>query len=145
MSQACKLALSYDMQVDVRALKQTLWQCIGDEADNQQSEEQDNGLAFSQVLSQLSTENAVGNVEDLSVHLCFICLLHLANENGLRITGADTLDQVQIWDVPSASTIWSLDKASGTRSMRAWNMGIDIWHNWSSQSTIQKSCSYQAL
>ena len=37
-----------------------------------------------------------GLVSDLSVHICFICLLHLANEHSLRITGAPSLDSVTI-------------------------------------------------
>ena len=37
-----------------------------------------------------------------SVHLCFICALHLANEHGLRITGVPTLDRLEISGVPAA-------------------------------------------
>ena len=33
-------------------------------------------------------------LRDLSVHVCFICLLHLANENSLRISGFPTLDKL---------------------------------------------------
>ena len=94
------------MQVDVKALKHTLWQCIGEEHDRQQrSSSQASGLSFNHILSKLSPENVVGNVQDLSVHLCFICLLHLANENGLRITGSESLDQMLIWEIPSASLV----------------------------------------
>eukprot|EP00854_Cymbomonas_tetramitiformis_P002543 gene2543-3295_t len=38
--------------------------------------------------------------QDLSVHLCFICMLHLANENGLAITGAPSLEDMQVFNVP---------------------------------------------
>ena len=92
--------------MDVKALKHTLWQCIGEEHDRQlRSSSQDKGLSFNHILSKLSNSNVEGNLEDLSVHLCFICLLHLANENGLRITGAGSLDQMLIWDVPVASVV----------------------------------------
>jgi condensin complex subunit 2 len=32
-----------------------------------------------------------GAARDLSVHMCFICLLHLANEKGLAIRGGEDL------------------------------------------------------
>lgn len=38
-------------------------------------------------------------VRDLSVHVCFICVLHLANEHGLRITGVSSLDQLEIGNI----------------------------------------------
>lgn len=37
-----------------------------------------------------------GLISDLSVHICFICLLHLANEHSLRITGAPSLETIVI-------------------------------------------------
>lgn len=44
-------------------------------------------------------------LRDLSVHVCFICLLHLANENSLRISGIPTLDRLTASNValPSSS------------------------------------------
>ena len=90
----------------MKALKHTLWQTIGDLHDSEAQEQQeDKELAFQDVLLGLSEDNVVGNVSDLSVHLCFICLLHLANENGLSITGKPTLDGLNISDIPTASTI----------------------------------------
>ena len=40
-------------------------------------------------------------LQDLSVHLCFICVLHLANENGLVIKGVDNLEKMLISNVPA--------------------------------------------
>lgn len=37
-----------------------------------------------------------GLIRDLSVHVCFICMLHLANEHTLRITGAPSLDSLAV-------------------------------------------------
>ena len=96
------------MQVDVRALKSTLWHTIGDLHDSQQHQDASSSseeLSFQDVLAGLSEENVVGNVSDLSVHLCFICVLHLANENGLSIKGRPTLDGLHISDLPEASTV----------------------------------------
>ena len=33
---------------------------------------------------------------DISTSFCFICLLHLANEKGLKIEGNGTLDELTI-------------------------------------------------
>ena len=38
---------------------------------------------------------AVG-LKDISVHLCFICLLHLANEHGLELTNQGHLDKLSV-------------------------------------------------
>ena len=38
-------------------------------------------------------------LRDLSVHVCFICLLHLANESSLRITGVPSLDKLTAGNV----------------------------------------------
>ena len=38
-----------------------------------------------------------------AVHLCFICVLHLANEHGLVINGVPELDQLHISNVPHAA------------------------------------------
>lgn len=90
----------------MRALKHTLWQTIGDLHDSElQEEQEEKDLSFQDVLAGLSEENVVGNVSDLSVHLCFICVLHLANENGLKITGKASLDGLNISDIPNASTM----------------------------------------
>lgn len=43
-------------------------------------------------------------LRDLSVHVCFICLLHLANENSLSITGVPTLDKLTAGNVVSAAS-----------------------------------------
>lgn len=39
---------------------------------------------------------AGGPLKDLSVHLCFICLLHLANEHGLQLTNHGQLDVLSV-------------------------------------------------
>jgi condensin complex subunit 2 len=47
-------------------------------------------------------QSKAGDRQDLSVHLCFICLLHLANENGLVIRSGDDLKTLQVQNVPAA-------------------------------------------
>jgi hypothetical protein len=41
-------------------------------------------LAMSHVLSEMYQNNQI-DPENVSVHSAFICLLHLANEKGLRL------------------------------------------------------------
>ena len=43
-------------------------------------------------------------LRDLSVHVCFICLLHLANENSLRISGFPMLDRLTASNVALTSS-----------------------------------------
>lgn len=45
-----------------------------------------------------------GRVEDLSVHLCFICLLHLVNDHDLSIEGTEGLDGLRVGLTAAASS-----------------------------------------
>jgi condensin complex subunit 2 len=46
---------------------------------------------FDSVLQGLENEYPVDKLSDISTSFCFICLLHLANERGLKIEpGKDT-------------------------------------------------------
>lgn len=49
-----------------------------------------------QVLQEVPAVSAAGPLEELSVHMCFICLLHLANEKGLAITSTSDLAGLKI-------------------------------------------------
>ena len=60
----------------------------------QASSEQD--VSFQDLIAHVPSFGAAGSVEDLSVHLCFICLLHLANEHGLAISGTESLDHLVV-------------------------------------------------
>ena len=80
------------LQVDVRALKETLWQSM----EPVQAASQDQMISFQDVIADVPSVSAAGRTEDLSVHLCFICLLHLANEHSLAVKGTEALDQLEI-------------------------------------------------
>jgi condensin complex subunit 2 len=54
------------------------------------------------VIASLDESSGAGQLADLSVHLCFICLLHLANEHGLVITDSADLRQLTIGYSPAA-------------------------------------------
>lgn len=80
------------LQVDVRALKEIMWSSIepGQAASDGQM------MSFQDVIADMPQNSAAGRAEDLSVHLCFICLLHLANEHGLVVEGTQELDQLRV-------------------------------------------------
>ncbi|XP_031126505.1 condensin complex subunit 2 isoform X1 [Ipomoea triloba] len=97
--QVNKIDIHYDKtskQVDVQVLKETLWDQI--QGLNQTSVQlQDESVSFKQVLATFPDDcRATGSHDDISPHLCFICLLHLANEHGLCIQGSVNLDDLRI-------------------------------------------------
>ncbi|CAN4103705.1 unnamed protein product [Withania somnifera] len=91
--QVNKIEVQYDKtskQVDVQALKETLWDQL-----NQTSVEE--GVSFKHILAAFPNEcRASASIDAISPHLCFICLLHLANEHGLWIQGCLGLDDLNI-------------------------------------------------
>lgn len=84
-------------QVDVKALKELMWSGLNTVAVGSKND----CIDFDQVLATVPSDNPAGRVEDLSVHLCFICMLHLANEHGLQIQGTEGLDALSIRGVVS--------------------------------------------
>lgn len=58
---------------------------------------QEESVSFKHILAAFPNEcRASASIEAISPHLCFICLLHLANEHGLRIQGCVNLDDLSI-------------------------------------------------
>ncbi|KAH6788995.1 condensin complex subunit [Perilla frutescens var. frutescens] len=99
--QVSKIEVQYDKtskQVDVHVLKETLWghmqQLNHSPVEEEATEE---SISFKQVLASFPDNcRAAGSLNDISSHLCFICLLHLANEHGLQILGCPSLDDLSI-------------------------------------------------
>lgn len=55
-------------------------------------------VSFRHILANFPSEcNAAATVADISPHLCFICLLHLANEKGLSIQSCPNFDDLLIY------------------------------------------------
>ena len=90
-------------QVDVRLLKTELWHSLC-AAHQQRGVESANKstIDFKSTLQQLGRDAQGAPLEDISVHLCFICLLHLANENGLCLEGEASLDVLHIGGLSGA-------------------------------------------
>lgn len=64
-------------RIDVHLLKDCIWRTVESSKEN---------TKLSQVIHSLPSQYTETNHGDLSVQYAFICLLHLANENGLTIT-----------------------------------------------------------
>ncbi|KAK3030036.1 hypothetical protein RJ639_038135 [Escallonia herrerae] len=101
--QVAKIEVQYDKtakQVDVHVLKETLWDHIKDTQVPEMVCK--NAISFKRVLATFSLDYQAAVLEDVSPHLCFICLLHLANERALSISDFPTLDDLSIY-LPSSS------------------------------------------
>ncbi|KAK9089733.1 hypothetical protein Scep_028815 [Stephania cephalantha] len=94
--QVNKIEVQYDKtakQVDVHVLKGTLWNHMQESV---RVHEQEKGVSFREVLTSFPIDCQAAAPEDISPHLCFICLLHLANEHSLSILGSPSLDDLRI-------------------------------------------------
>ncbi|KAK7263497.1 hypothetical protein RJT34_31088 [Clitoria ternatea] len=97
--QVNKIEVQYDKtskQVDVQALKVTLWDHV-QESVKLPFQGQKDTVSFKSMLANFPSDcNAAATISDISPHLCFICLLHLANEKGLSIQNCPNLDDLTI-------------------------------------------------
>jgi len=99
-----KIQVNYARQtkeVNVKELKSTLWENINDDGICP-ADEAMGAHSFNQLLRRFPEDNLAGATEDISVHMAFICMLHLANENGLKITDRPGLDDLDISNLPGA-------------------------------------------
>ncbi|XP_042949007.1 condensin complex subunit 2-like isoform X4 [Carya illinoinensis] len=98
--QVNRIEVQYDKtskQVDVHSLKETLWEHIQESCEVPESQKVcKETISFRQLLSSFPVDCRAAAPEDISPHLCFICLLHLANEHGLNIRGSPSLDDLSI-------------------------------------------------
>jgi hypothetical protein len=60
----------------------------------QEREQIESSLCLSQVLHDLPSNNPDATMTEISPHLYFICLLHLANEHGMTLRDWPTLDKL---------------------------------------------------
>ncbi|CAK7349006.1 unnamed protein product [Dovyalis caffra] len=97
--QVNKIEVQYDKaskQVDVQTLKETLWHQL-QESPQMPVQDQEEAVSFKDLLARFPSDcGAAATIKDISPHLCFICLLHLANEHGLSIRGCASLNDLSI-------------------------------------------------
>lgn len=100
-----KIDVDYDRtskEVDVRILKETLWERIQDFSiisEQDYGERSESAVSFKRLLNSFPAICAAAEPENISVHLCFICLLHLANEHNLKIQDCSSLDELSISNI----------------------------------------------
>ncbi|KAL2652760.1 hypothetical protein R1flu_020888 [Riccia fluitans] len=101
-----KISVNYvkhPKQVDVRVLKQVLWKQLQEvtakQEDEADEEIQEGGLSFHNILKHIPEDCLAAAPEDISIHLCFICLLHLANEQNLLLQSCPSMDDLRIFNV----------------------------------------------
>ncbi|KAI5397791.1 hypothetical protein KIW84_063566 [Lathyrus oleraceus] len=71
---------------------------VGSSAKLLNNSDQEEIIYFKNLLANFPAEcNVAANISDISPHLCFTCLLHLENENGLRLQGFPNLDNLSIF------------------------------------------------
>ncbi|KAK0589961.1 hypothetical protein LWI29_020677 [Acer saccharum] len=94
-----KTEVEYDKtskQVDVQTLKETIWEHM-QESPQMVVQGEEETVSFRNLLSSFPSDcRAAATIKDISPHLCFICLLHLANEHGLSIHGTPNMDDLGI-------------------------------------------------
>jgi condensin complex subunit 2 len=95
-------------RVDVQKLKENLWSKLVPENYDlslHESIQEDGSILhedmgceknFMEVCKELDTLYEEKPRKDISVAFCFICVLHLANENNLAIIGSDSLRELTI-------------------------------------------------
>ncbi|KAL8088056.1 hypothetical protein AgCh_037991 [Apium graveolens] len=84
-------------QVDVQALKETLWDSMQQSQVHSVQAQGEKTISFKHTLATFPDDcKAAASVKDISPHLCFLSLLHLANEHGLSIQGCESLDDLSI-------------------------------------------------
>ncbi|THH28569.1 hypothetical protein EUX98_g5607 [Antrodiella citrinella] len=108
-------------RVDVRKLKENIWKGLdivvaelkenADEdvdmdADDQETTNPEDGRVFNSVISGLQKSYPRDKMEEISTSFCFICLLHLANEKGLKIEAEDGDDDES--EDKNIGNIWDL-------------------------------------
>ncbi|OAD03207.1 hypothetical protein MUCCIDRAFT_110062 [Mucor lusitanicus CBS 277.49] len=72
-------------RVDVKKLKDNLWKVLT--TNDLQEEKVQGELKFTDIVNNLKKLYSPKTMRDISVPFCFICLLHLANEKDLSISG----------------------------------------------------------
>lgn len=91
----------------MRALKDILWDSLLSAQQHASPEHEAPAAAaggagtipFQDVIVHVPAESAAGVLEDVSVHMCFICLLHLANEKGLVVKAHEDLKTLTVSNV----------------------------------------------
>ncbi|KDN49553.1 hypothetical protein K437DRAFT_255223 [Tilletiaria anomala UBC 951] len=124
-------------RVDIRKLKETIWKelaiprsCSASDTDGESGPPtpQDEPRTFLDVVSGLRKTYPKDKMEEISTSFCFICLLHLANEEGLSLS-ASIGPQGSSGEDSFASRTAALDLSSGNAFEHMAKAGLGITSN----------------
>ncbi|KAJ3000389.1 hypothetical protein HDV02_005749 [Globomyces sp. JEL0801] len=82
-------------RVDVQKLKENIWDKLSTPLNNKLQSESE-PIKFTEIVTELDDCYPEKQRKDISVAFCFICVLHLANENNLQITGSTSMKDLGI-------------------------------------------------
>eukprot|EP00188_Purpureofilum_apyrenoidigerum_P002891 Plantae.Rhodophyta-Purpureofilum_apyrenoidigerum.ctg29429.p1 GENE.Plantae.Rhodophyta-Purpureofilum_apyrenoidigerum.ctg29429~~Plantae.Rhodophyta-Purpureofilum_apyrenoidigerum.ctg29429.p1 ORF type:complete len:654 (-),score=147.78 Plantae.Rhodophyta-Purpureofilum_apyrenoidigerum.ctg29429:206-2167(-) len=87
-------------KLDVKLLKDSLWSDLCEEGPTEKhdSDIREDGVnrSLQEVVEELPNHLPGSELQEVSISYIFICLLHLANEKGLRIEGSEDLSDLSI-------------------------------------------------
>ncbi|RKP10577.1 condensin complex subunit 2/barren, partial [Thamnocephalis sphaerospora] len=93
-------------RVDVKRLKDNIWRKLTNEAQEESAVGSpqkprvdacaEGEQRFTEIIGGLKRVYPKETMKDISVSFCFICLLHLANEKNLKITGDASLAELKV-------------------------------------------------
>ena len=85
-------------QVDISALKRGLWELLADgpSTADPATLRMASEASFQDVVARLPEKIPEQKLPDISIAYNFICLLHLANEKGLEITGQPDMADLHV-------------------------------------------------
>mmetsp|Transcript_5146 Transcript_5146/g.15387 ORF Transcript_5146/g.15387 Transcript_5146/m.15387 type:complete len:665 (-) Transcript_5146:1933-3927(-) len=87
-------------KLDVKVLKDSLWNDLCEEggSEKQDSDIREEGVnrSLQEVVEELPKHLPESELPEVSISYIFICLLHLANEKGLRVEGSENLSDLSI-------------------------------------------------
>ncbi|GJP29372.1 hypothetical protein CLOM_g18207 [Closterium sp. NIES-68] len=90
-------------QVDVKILKDTIWVELKRHQiyykEEKERDERSTGtgpISFDRVLHNFPADCKAAALSDISVHLCFICVLHLANEHDLSLHASEDMNELKV-------------------------------------------------
>ena len=85
---------------------------MSQDTDDRPPTDPNDGKSFTSVISGLHTSYPKDKMEEISTSFCFICLLHLANERGLKleVDGNDAAMDAEEVEV-KVGNLWDLKVA----------------------------------
>lgn len=93
-------------RVDVKLLKDNMWSKLDVQMQNCSIEEEAPGSKkFTEIIGDLEELYPAQQMNDISTSFCFICLLHLANEKGLKIEGNQSFTELKIAKDPDIQEV----------------------------------------